>query len=234
MDLVWCVNCFAATFLLLSACPVQAQCDEKPPAETRIVGTVLDQRGQPLRDISVQAFLKQTGMYMPTADSNNDGQFVIGDLEPGTYDIYGESDAAGYPNTTLSFYGGENPIEVTLGNCGTATVVLVLGPKAGVLNGTLLDSVTGRPIASPHAPRFIVERAFNREDSIEFSGPAKFRWLVPPWVEVTLKVTAEGYRPWLYADPSDPSKPLPFQLESGEEKILKIELERDTQHESPK
>jgi hypothetical protein len=53
-------------------------------------------------------------------------------------------------------------------------------------------------------------------------------------VEVTLKVTAEGYRPWLYADPSNPSRPLPLRLESGEERILNIELEPDTQHESPK
>jgi hypothetical protein len=35
----------------------------------------------------------------------------------------------------------------------------------------------------------------------------------------------------LYSDPSNPSKPLPLRLESGEERILKIELEPNTHHE---
>jgi hypothetical protein len=177
MDRVWCVNCCAATLLVLSAAPAHAQSDKKPLAEARIVGTVLDQQGQPLKNISVHAVLEQTGMYMPTANSNDTGQFVIGDLKPGTYDIFGESDAAGYPNTALSFYTNEHPIRATLGKRDTATVVLVLGPKAGVLSGTLLDRVTGRAIVSPHVPHFIVEKVPNREDSIEFLGPAEFRWV---------------------------------------------------------
>jgi hypothetical protein len=82
---------------------------------------------------------------------------------------------------------------------------------------------------SPHTAHFIVERVSNREDSIEFSGPPNFRWLIPPRVEVTLRVTAEGYRPWLYADPSTP-----LRLESGEQRILNIELEPDTQPEATK
>jgi hypothetical protein len=231
MGRVSCVNYFAATVLLLSAAAGRAQSDKRPPAEARIVGTVLDPQGKPLKNIFIHAVLEQTGMYMPTADSNDAGQFVIGDLGPGTYDIFGESDSAGYPNTALSFYTNENPIKVTLGNYGTATVVLVLGQKAAVLSGTLLDKVTGRVIVSPHAPHFIVEKMSNREDSIEFLGSAKFRWLIPPRVEVTLKVTAEGYKPRLYSDPSNPSKPLPLRLESGEERILKIELEPNTHHE---
>jgi hypothetical protein len=134
MGRVSCVNYFAATVLLLSAAAGRAQSDKRPPAEARIVGTVLDPQGKPLKNIFIHAVLEQTGMYMPTADSNDAGQFVIGDLGPGTYDIFGESDSAGYPNTALSFYTNENPIKVTLGNYGTATVVLVLGQKAAVLN----------------------------------------------------------------------------------------------------
>jgi hypothetical protein len=87
------VKCFFVTSMLLSLGPIHAhaQSDTKAPAEARIVGTVLGQQAQPLKNISVHAVLEQTGMHAPTANSNGDGQFVIGDLEPGTYDIFGES-----------------------------------------------------------------------------------------------------------------------------------------------
>jgi hypothetical protein len=193
---------------------------------------VLDEQGHPLKNISVHAVLEQTGMYMPTLDSDEAGHFVIDNLEPGTYSIFGESDAAAYPNTALSFYPNENPIKVTLGNFGEANVVLVLGPRAGVLCGTVLDKTTGQAIISQHAPHFIVRKVSNREDAIEFAGPAKFRWLIPPATEVTLEVVAEGYKPWVYAETSSPLTPKPFRLESGEEKILNIRLEPQARQEN--
>jgi hypothetical protein len=222
------LTCFA--FLLLSALLVWAQTGEKPKPEGRVTGTVLDRRGQPLQHVSVRVFREETHMYMPTAESDEAGQFVVDELEPGTYDVFGEG--AGYPDKTLSFYGKEEPTRVVLGNGGTATVVLVLGPVAGVLTGTIIDRTTGKAIVPRHASRFIVKKVSDPEDSIEFSGPAKFRWLIPPATEVTLEVSAEGYKPWSDRDPSNPSKLLPLRLESGEEKTLTIELEPEVQHAS--
>jgi hypothetical protein len=167
-------------------------------------------------------------MYMPTAVSDDSGQFAIEGLETGTYDVFGESDAAGYPNTAISFYSTKTPTRVVLGSDSPAArIVLNLGPRAGVLSGTVIDKITGKAIVSRHALHFIVKKASNPEDSILFGGPAKFRWLIPPAVEITLEVTAGGYKPWFYADASNPSRPLPLRLESGEQKSLNIELERD-------
>ncbi len=168
-------------------------------------------------------------VFVPTADSDEAGHFMIENLEPGTYDVFGESDAAAYPNTALRFYINENPVKVTLGDFGTATVVLVLGPRAGVLRGRVLDKTTGTTITSQHALHFIVRKVSNREDSIEFVGSTRFRWLLPPATDVTLEVVADGYKPWIYADPSNPSVPLSFRLESGEERTLNVELEPSTQ-----
>lgn len=221
-------NCLAIAVLLLSVAFVEAQTAGKPQAHAGIVGTVLDEQGHPLKNIAVHAVLEQTGMYMSTVDSNEAGHFMIENLEPGTYSIFGESDADAYPDTALRFYPNENPIKVTLGNFGDATIVLVLGPRAGVLCGTVLDKTTGKTIISQHAPHFIVRKISNRADSIEFVGPAKFRWLIPPATEVTLEVFAEGYKPWVYAEPSSPLTPLPFRFESGEEKTLNIRLEPQT------
>jgi len=193
---------------------------------------VFDEQAHPLKNISVHAVSDKTGMHMPTVDSNEAGHFVIENLEPGTYNIFGESDAAAYPNTALPFYPNENPTKVTLGNFGIANVVLVLGPRAGVLCGTVLDKKTGKAINSPHAPHFIVRKVSDRADSIEFVGPAQFRWLIPPATEVTLEVFVEGYKPWVYGEPSSPLMPMPFRLESGEEKIMNIRLEPQPQQEN--
>ena len=168
---------------------------------------------------------------MPAVESNAAGHFLIENLPAGTCEIFGESEVDDYPDTSLPFYSNEEPVKATVRDVDTATIVLVLGPRAGVLCGEVLDKTTGKAIVSQHAPRFIVRKVSNREDSIEFLGPAKFHWLIRPATEVTLEVIAEGYKPWVYADPSNPSGPLTFRLESGEERILNIELDPDTQRE---
>jgi hypothetical protein len=222
------LTCFATAFLL-SGLFVAAQTGGKVNAEGRIAGRALDQRGKPLHRIFVKAFHEETNMYMPMSrESDEDGKFEIERLEPGTYDLFGQSENAGYPDTSLSFYSKEEPTKVALGNGGTATVVLVLGPKAGILTGTIVDRTTGKAVVLQHAPHFVARKLSDPEDSIEFAGPGKFRWLIPPGVEVSLQICAEGYKVWSYSDPSNPSDSLPLRLESGETKILKVELEPDT------
>lgn len=161
-------NCLAVAVLLLLVAYAEAQTAGSPQAHAGIVGTVLDEQGHPLKNISVHAVLEQTGMYMPTVNSNEAGHFVIENLEAGTYSIFGESDAAAYPDTALPFYPNENPVKVTLGNFGETAIVLVLGPRAAVLGGTILDKTTGMAITSQHLPHFIVRKVTDREDSIEF------------------------------------------------------------------
>jgi hypothetical protein len=226
-------KCLAVAFVLLSVAQVDARITGNPSAHARIAGTVVDQQGQPLKNIFVHAVSDETGMYMPTVDSNEAGDFVIEDLEPGTYDLFGESDVDAYPNTALPFYSDENPIKVTVRDFDTPTIVLVLGPRAGVLCGELLDKTTGRAIVSQHASQFGFRKVSNREDSIEFLGPGEFRWLVPPATDLTLEVFAEGYKPWVYADPSNLSRPVPFRLEAGEVRFLNIQLEPELQRENP-
>jgi hypothetical protein len=40
-----------------------------------------------------------------------------------------------------------------------------------------------------------------------------------------LEVSATGYKTWFYSDASNPLRPLPLRLESGEQRSLRIELE---------
>lgn len=95
--------------LLLLVLDVVAQTTAKPRPHARIAGPVLDGRGHELNRISVHVVSEKTRIYMPTVISNETGHFVVENLEPGTYNIFGESDAAAYPNTALPFYRSANP-----------------------------------------------------------------------------------------------------------------------------
>jgi hypothetical protein len=211
----------AIAFVVLSGFLATAQTREEPNPAGRIIGTVLDQRGLPLKRIFVHAILEQTGMYMPTAETDDAGRFAIEGLEVGTYRVFGESDAAGYPDTALSFYSKETLIALGVGYGEPASVILVLGPVAGVLTGTVVDKATRKPVVTLDAVHFTVKKISDPDDDILFLGPAKFRWLIPPDVDVTLEVSAEGYKPW--------SGLLPIRLRSGEDRPLKIELEPEMQ-----
>ena len=149
-------KCAATGFVvLLFVAEVGAQTTGKPQARAGIVGTVFDEQARPQKNISVHAVSDKTGMYIPTVDSNEAGHFVIENLEPGTYSIVGESDADAYPNTGLSFYPNENPIKVTLGNFGTANVVLVRRSSSrsegwrALRNGSRQDNGQGYQFPAP-------------------------------------------------------------------------------------
>ena len=49
--------------------------------------------------------------------------------------------------------------------------------------------------------------------------------LIHPSTDVMLEVSARGYKTWSYSDSSNPSRPLPLRLESGEQRSLRIDLE---------
>jgi len=212
--------CLTIAFFLLSGLSASTQVSEGAKATGRITGTVLDQRGQPLHRITVHVVREESGIYGSSAVTDGSGQFVIENLEPGTYHIFGESGAGGYPDPALSFYSKEEPTKVFLTTGCTANVMLVLGPVAGIWSGDLIDKATSEPIKTPHAPHFIVRKIADPEDSIEFLGPAEFRWLIPPDIDVTLEIRAEGYEPWFGM--------LPSRFHSGENKKLKIELKAET------
>jgi hypothetical protein len=184
-----------------------------------------------VKNIGVHAVLEQTGMYMPTANSDDEGRFRINGLEPGAYDVFGESSADSYPDTTVPFYNSAKLDKATLeGEYPSATLVLHLGPRAGVLTGTVMDRATGSAVVSRYNLHFILKQTANPDRSIEVASPPEFRLLVPPGVEVYLDVSAVGYKSWFYADPLNPSEHLPLRLESGQEMPIAITLEPSSKH----
>jgi hypothetical protein len=138
----------------------------------------------------------------------------------------------------VAFAGTSVREEVTLTpNQSSATVLLKLGPKPGVLLPSVKDKYTGQPVTD-----FVVkwtifdsERPNSSQDLIRnatccISGGQHIRQgirraIVPPEKYLVLTIWANGYKEWFYHDPSDPSRPAFTRLQPGEEKELLAELE---------
>jgi len=109
----------------------------------------------------------------------------------------------------------------------SATVVLKLGPKPGVLLPKVKDKLTGDPIMSFQVSWEIVNHdspntSYSGGQTIEQGGK---RAIVPPEKFLLLTISARGYKKWIYHDPSDASRPAFIRLQPDEEKELLVELE---------
>ena len=93
-----------------------------------------------------------------------------------------------------------------------------LGPKAGILTGTISDAATGKPIPAG----FWLVQVKNRNKWRGTSTAPNFRVLISSSKEMEVKVSAPGYETWVYPDPTIPSQVL--RMDPGSEIHLDIHL----------
>jgi len=186
-----------------------------------IQGTVLDEVGRPLQGAKVHAELH--GVLVAKAiryvESDEKGTFAIDRLAYGTYDVSGQKEEDGYPDSSFSFYT-DKPVAtsaVISPEHPAATVALKLGPKAGVITGTVRDALTGKPIPASFMLRASSKRWMGT------SQPSKFRVLIPSATDISVEVSSAGYKTWVYDGSGSDSRPL--RLEPGSEMRLDIRLE---------
>ena len=198
-----------------------------------IRGKVVDEKGAPLVGAEVRADPLAGGPrsdIVRSVETDRDGRFSIVDLEPITYKIFAMKEAAGYPNTAFSFYSGNIFPTVKLTNSDPAAeVVLSIGPPAGAVIGTVRDAVSGNAITAT----FLLRRLSDTENWLSMSQPSGFRVLVPVEVDVSLEVSAAGYKTWYYGGASDQLNRPPIRLDSGKEMRLDIQLEPEEKVEKP-
>lgn len=219
------------TLLLLASLPTFSQTADSTQHEGTITGTVLDERGQPFKGVSVCT-------YMPSAPSGSKeargscavttdeaGKFRVDHVAMGIFLVEAIKPDDGY----IAFAGTSVIEAVTLTPSQfSATVVLKLGPKPGVLLLSVKDKLTGEPIIG-----FLESWAITDSDIRPSTAPSggqtitqgTERALVPPEKHLLLTISADGYKKWVYHDPSDPSRPAFLHLQPSEEKKLLVELE---------
>ena len=200
------------TLFLLASLPTFPQTADSTQPEGTISGTVLDEHGQPFKGVSVCTYMTSapSGSKEARGDcpvtTDEAGQFRIDHVAMGTFGVEAIKPEDGY----VAFAGTSVREVVTLTpSQSSATVVLKLGPKSGVLLPSVKDKLTGEPIIS-----FQVSWEISDSDSpnTSYSGGQTIRQgikraIVPPEKYLLLTISARGYKKWIYHDPSDPSRP---------------------------
>jgi hypothetical protein len=164
---------FAASLLLRLTALTQAQYGEQALPQGRITGTVVDADGTPVSRVSVSlldaALADQMETHHVTTDS--DRGFEIKNLELKTYSLMGEKQQDAYPSAQLTFTdGGPALVELTP-EMPSASIILKLGSKAGILSST----VTKEPIPAVFEPM----RVADKHEVIWASHPRVFGCLSP-------------------------------------------------------
>jgi len=182
-----------------------------------IRGTVVDEKGAPLSQAKVNADAldgRQRASFVRYVETDEQGHFLIDRLEWGNYAVFAMKEESGYPNLGASLYSNDIFPTVTIASTApTADLRIQLGPKAGILLGSVTDATNGGPLNSG----FRLTRAAAPDKWLSTSAPPNYRILLPSSTEVLLEVSAPGFRTWAPAGP--------LQLRPGEEQRLDISLE---------
>lgn len=186
-----------------------------------IQGVVLGEGARPVRGAKVHADLKGVPMAKKIryVETDENGFFLIDQLEFGTYYVAAKNDEEGYGDSGFSFFNDQPvPTAQISARQRIADVVINLGPKAGILTGTISDAVTGKPIAAG----FWLVQAKDRNKWMSTSAAPDFRVLIPSAKEMEVKVSAPGYEDWVYQNPAIRSQVL--RIDPGSEIHLDIQL----------
>jgi len=114
-----------------------------------IEGTVSYEDGRPATGATVYSQPMDRGMagIVPHAKTDEAGHFAILHLWLGKFAVGAEKVDEDYPNMTMQFYSdGKFETVILTSAHSAATVSIRLGPKAGILIGTVADAVTGAPV----------------------------------------------------------------------------------------
>jgi hypothetical protein len=191
----------------------------------RISGIVLYENGNPVSDATVVAFPTDRGLAarLPSATTDVSGRFVVSQLWLGTFVVGAKKESEGYADQTQGFYNEKRiaPTVLTFSH-PLATITVILGPKAGILVGTIADAT----IRAPLAPCVDFHQTSNANNFLSSDGAMKgqFRILVPSDRELIMKLWQQDYLPWYFPGTSKKSEAKSLYLRPGEQKTLNIQL----------
>jgi hypothetical protein len=182
----------------------------------RITGTVLNEDGQPV--VHAVACVLALGGHKTECNGLTDqgGQFEIQHLSIGTFSVFATKEEDGYSDQ------GPGQQVVLTPQDPSANITIKLKPKAGILIGTVTDSLTRKPWDKILVIYAATDGTSSGNMGMYMGG--EFRCNLPTTSDLVIIVSALGYKPWVY---SDPDNGLSLHLASGEQKLLDVELVPD-------
>lgn len=171
-----------------------------PPGFGAVQGQVVSELGKPLSGVSVYTQPVDT-KNLPTGKlhlvvTNENGDFVLGRVEPGVHLICAFKLEAFYPDTGAAAFaenlGALPRVQVEDGKLTRGVTVRL--SKGGKLTGTIVDSRNGQPLKDSRIrlsrrddPRLFVSTNPNEQARFEFVVPSK---------PFKVEVSAPGYKTW--------------------------------------
>lgn len=196
-----------------------------------ISGTVFYENGMPVKGATASAVPlgRPIGAIIPHADTDSAGHFAIFIPESwfGKFAVTAKKEDEDYPEMNQFYSNGKFQTVMLTERHPTATVTIRLGPKAGVLRGTVTDRITGSPLIPCTDLRYAASSNFLRGTGLVTS---KYRLLLPSNRGIFVKVWLDGYQPWYYPGTANKSEAKPIRLGPGEEQITNIRLQPDRKY----
>lgn len=204
----------APILLFLPTLLCYAQSGQQALSLGRITGIVLNEDGQPVTHASICVSLAGSSKTECRVQTNETGQFEIEHLSMGTFDVFATKYEDGYSEENQR---GQKVVLST--QYPGASITIKLAPKAGMLIGTVRDSLTAKPVQQIQVA-YVSTEGKGSGSAGTYNG--EFRVNLPTTSDYVIVVSAPGYKSWIYIDPTDQSPSL--RLASGEQKSLDIEL----------
>jgi len=193
-----------------------------------IDGIVTYEDRNPVKGATVYAVPlgRPMGAIIPHADTDETGYFAIHIPRTwfGQFAVAAKKEDEDYPDMSKQFYSEGKFETITLTSGHPAETVLIrLGPKAGVLLGTVVDAVSSAALS----PCVEFRRASEPNNFLSASGLVKsqYKLLIPPNADILVKISLDGYKTWYYPGTVDQAAAKPVRLEPGEKKTIDIRLE---------
>jgi hypothetical protein len=189
-----------------------------------ITATVLDQSGRPVAGATVEMVAADFAMMasvVPDCLTDENGNCST-KVPFNKYHVAAKKEPDGYPDMTANLFGhGKWPAdtEITPQN-PSASVTITLGPKAASMIIHVVDDVTGSRIS-------------NARIALRGDGPYEFiatdigrnsTVLIPPDHDVSVEISAQGYKPWVIETQPGTTHPNSLRLHSAESREVTVRL----------
>jgi len=205
----------------------------KPKNDRGLIdGIVTYENRKPVKGTTVYAepLGRPVGAIIPHADTDETPYFAIHIPLSwfGKFAVTAKKEDEDYPNMSWQFYSDGKFETVTLTSKHPAeTVIIRLGPKAGVLVGTVADAASSAPLS----PCVELRRASDPTNFLNGSGLVNphYKLLVPSDTDVLVNISLDGYKTWYYPGTVDHSAAKSVRIAPGEKKTVDIRLEPDAE-----